>query len=135
MRRTFSQQESQETKWRRRRGGFVGGIALMACGEIINLINWRSRLLQCPLTTRVTKPTKTGTPVVGGSREPTTNCTPSLPPTSPSCFHAAANSRADDEVEKNGAFCPHVLGTQCSPGSGVNMRMPAPKQKASLLSQ
>lgn len=77
MRRTFGQRKSQGTKWRRQRGGFVGEIVLMACGEIINLINWRSRLLQCPLTAYVTKATKTGTPAVGGGRGTTTNCMPS----------------------------------------------------------
>lgn len=91
--------EAQGTKWRRAGGrdggtGFVGGIALMACGEIINFISWRSRLLRSPLTARVTKPTKTGTPGDGGG---TTDQSHAIA-ASPSCFHAAAQL-TDDEAE------------------------------------
>lgn len=91
--------EAQGTKWRRAGGryggtGFVGGIALMACGEIINLISWRSRLLRSPLTARVTKPTKTGSPGGGGGGGGTTDQSHAIAvvAASPSCFHAAANS-------------------------------------------
>lgn len=62
--------------------------------------------------------------------------------TSPSCFHASAKltgktrwRKKKERGKKTGTFLLCVLGTHCSPGSEVNMRMPAPKQKASLLSQ
>lgn len=88
--------EAQGTKWRPsgQHGGtgFVGGIALMACGEIINLISWRSRLLRSPLTARVTKPTKTGTPGGDGGGTIDQSHAIAVVAASPSCFHADANS-------------------------------------------
>lgn len=72
----------------------------MACREIINLINWRSRLLQCPLTTRVTKPTKTGTPAVGGGRGTMTTCTPSLSLTSQPVVSTPLKVQLADAMKK-----------------------------------
>lgn len=47
-----------DIKWRRwgAHAGFVGGIWLIACREIINLIKWRSRLLFFLFTVCVTNP-------------------------------------------------------------------------------
>lgn len=107
MRQMSSQQESKGTKWRRWRAGFVGGIALMACREIINPIKQRSRLLQCHLTARVTKPTKTGTPVGGGGSGPTTNCTPSSRRLPHPVSTQLRFQRADDEVGNTAMFWVH----------------------------